>query len=255
MSTGNQPLLHRNVVAPQDQQEAQVNDERPTYEQLMMQVSTEQERYRNLQSYHDKTRTGLEKQVSDLRTQSSTFVPPKTEEEMNLFRQEHADLYGTIETMLHQKQEASLSGIKQDLQAAKAREAIAQIRLAHPDCYEIFNSEHFQVWATEQGPEMQAWVNEEHDASKVIRALTYYKAMASRQLSNGMTQSKQYEMNNSSSAAAESVNTRSSVSHNHTTLDNQPRAFTRAQISKMHINEYEANREAIAQSAAAGMIR
>lgn len=255
MQEGNKPLLQRDDLANQPEQEAQVNGEQPTYEQLMTKLKTEQERYRNLQSYHDKTRIGLERQVNELRNKSNSFVPPKTEEELELFKQEHADLYGTIETMVYRQQESSLEDIKRDLKEAKVREAASQIRLAHPDCYEIFNSEHFQEWAAEQGPEMQAWINEEQDSSKVIRALTYYKAMTSPKIPEGTVQKQNYEMNNSLGVAAQSINTRSSVGHNHTNLDNQPRSFTRAQIAKMHIKEYEANQQEIEAAAAAGLIR
>lgn len=217
-----------------------------TYEELLGLNTTLTKRYKDLQSHHDKVRVDLEGKNQVLRDKSVVFTPPKTEEELALFKTENPDFYGVIESVAHNMSAQSMKSLQATVDAAQATTAMAEIRAAHPDFAEIFNSDPFKAWANDQGPEIQAWINEDKDSSKVIRALSYYKAMTSTQAPVAPTQYIE-------PSASELVRTQGSAVN--TQAEGQPLRFTREQIAKMHPTEYAANHEAIAFAAANGLIQ
>lgn len=197
-----------------------------------------EERYKNLQSYADKT-------IAQLKKQTTVFTPPKTTEELEEFKKSNPDWMGVIETVAYQIASNSIKPLQEELKGTKIREAAAQIRAAHPDFIDIYNSEDFKQWASEQGSEIQSWISEEEDSSKVIRALNYYKAMRSPQVSLAPTQYQE-------PSAARQVSTHGSVVTPQGS--ESPRRFTRAQIARMHPAEYEKNEKAILQAQRLGLI-
>jgi hypothetical protein len=203
-----------------------------------------EKRYKDLQSYADKTRVGLETENDRLRQETTLFTPPKTFEELEDFRRDNPDWMGVIETVAHDIASNSIATLQEDVNTAKANTAAQELRNAHPDVHAIYESEHFKQWANDQGPEIQAWIHEEYDASKVIRALNYYKAMSSQ----APVAPTQYN----EPSASQAVRTHGSVV---TPQTETPRAmFTREQINRMHPDEYERNFEAIKAQAQAGML-
>ncbi|WGH49989.1 hypothetical protein [Pseudoalteromonas phage vB_PtuP_Slicky01] len=205
-----------------------------------------EKRYKDLQSYADKTRVSLERQIGELRQQATSFVAPRTKEELELFKQQNPDHFGTIETVADMMIQDRIAPLQQELRSAKQRQALAQIREAHPDFATIVNSPEFQAWAEQEGPEIQAWLEEEIDASKPIRALTYYKAVAGYNRQAPVVQPTQ------DYSAAQAVNLRGG-SPNPTGTEGL-RSYTRDQIERMSVVEYEANIESIQRAHAAGLI-
>ena len=45
-----------------------------------------EKRYKDLQSYSDKTKLGLQGRISDLEAKATVFTPPKTAEELEVFK-------------------------------------------------------------------------------------------------------------------------------------------------------------------------
>lgn len=225
-------------------QEQTVDNPEISTEPVQEQVIDWEKRYKDLQSFHDKSRVGWEKDKEQLRKQASVFVPPKTEEELATFKQDNPDWFGVIETVAHDIASNSIKDIKQDLDAQKEEAAVAQIRVAHPDVAEVTSSEDFNQWAAEQGPDIQSWLADTQDASKVIRALNYYKAMRSS--------APQVSTAQPNTSAAQAVSTHGSVVTPQTS--ESPKRFSRAQINRMHPDEYEANIEAIKFAAQNGLI-
>lgn len=216
------------------------NPESPTQEQVI----DWEKRYKDLQSFHDKSRVGWEKEKEELRKQTNVFVPPKSPEELEAFRQENPDWYGVVETVAHSIATNSIKDIQAELDAQKEQVAIDQIRAAHPDVAAITSSEDFNQWAAEEGPEIQAWLADTKDASKVIRALNYYKAMRSP--------APQVHSTPADTSAAQAVSTHGSVVTPNTS--EQPMRFTRAQINAMHVDEFEALKDKIEEAARLGLI-
>lgn len=218
-----------------------INPETPAQEQVI----DWEKRYKDLQSHYDKNRVEWEKQKAELRKQSSVFVPPKTPEELEAFRNENPDWMGVIETVAQGIASNSIQDIQKDIDAQKEQVAIEKIRAAHPDVSEVTSSDDFNQWATEQGPEIQAWLQDTKDASKVIRALNYYKAMRSPAPKAPDVPADTY--------GAQAVSTHGSVVTPQTS--SQPRVFTRAQIAAMHVDEYAKYQEEIEQASRLGLIK
>ncbi len=201
-----------------------------------------EKRYKDLQSYADKNRVGLEAENQRLRKATTVFTPPKTPEELASFRTENPDWMGVIETVAHDIASNSIQTLQQDVNKAKQTAAASEIVAAHPDAMAILSSPEFDQWANDQGPEIQAWLKDEFDSSKVIRSINYYKAMSSH-ASSVPTQYNE-------PSAAQAVSTHGSVVTPQT--QELPRRFTREQINRMHPDEYEANFEAIKAFAQSG---
>lgn len=201
-----------------------------------------EKRYKDLQSYADKTRVGLESENERLRKATTVFTPPKTPEDLAKFRSENPDWFGVIETVAHDIASNSISALQSDVNKAKQTAAASEIVAAHPDAMQILNSPEFEQWANDQGPEIQAWLRNELDSSPVIRVLNYYKAMSS----HAPVAPTQYN----EPSAAEAVRTHGSVVTPQTEVI--PKRFTREQINRMHPDEYERNYEAIKAQAQAG---
>ena len=214
-----------------------------TLEELQAQLVVSNKRYTDLQSHHDKTRTGLESQVNRLQKESIVFTPPKTAEELADFKVSNPDWMGVIETVAHDIAANSIKPIQEDLNTAKSAKAAAELLQAHPDAVAISQTEEFKQWATAQGSDIQSWLNDEYDSAKVIRALNYYKAMSSYQSAPTRTEP----------SAADAVSTHGSVVTPQTL--GQPKVFTREQIEKMNQHEYAANLEAIQVAYTNGLIR
>lgn len=221
-------------------QEGQIPQGQGTPEQ---QVDWEK-RYKDLQSYSDRNRAILEAELKQLRKSNTVFTPPKTPEELEAFKRENPDWMGVIETVAHQIASTSVAPLQAEVNRSKAQAAAAQLLAAHPDVADIYASEDFKQWASEQGAEIQGWLEEEHDATKVIRALNYYKAMR--------RPSVQHVETNSPAHAAAAVRTHGSVVTPRT--ETIQRRFTRQEINRMHPDEYKANYEAIMAQAQAGLL-
>ncbi len=201
-----------------------------------------EKRYKDLQSYADKTRVGLESENLRLRKEATVFTPPKTAEELQTFRTENPDWMGVIETVAHDIASNSIASLQEDVNKAKQTAAASEIVAAHPDAMTILSSPEFDQWANNQGPEIQRWLKNEVDSAPVIRALNYYKAMSSQ----APVAPTQYN----EPSAAQAVRTHGSVVTPQTEVI--PQRFTREQINRMHPDEYERNYEAIKAQAQAG---
>jgi hypothetical protein len=201
-----------------------------------------EKRYKDLQSHHDKVRVQLSQENETLKKVSTVFTPPKTPEELAAFKMENPDWMGVIETVAHDIASNSIQPIQDKLRETQEREAVATILSAHPDFPQIVETPDFNQWVDEQGPEIQAWLSETQDASKVIRAINYYKAMRPQ----APVASPQYQP-----SAAHAVSTQDSVGN---PGNPKARSFSRREIANMHPNEYEKNQEAIMKASRLGLI-
>lgn len=209
-----------------------------------------EKRYKDLQSYSDKTKLGLQGRISDLEAKASVFTPPKTAEELEVFKGENPDWMGVIETVAHNMAASSIQDLTAKVHKAEQVSAAEQLRAAHPDFAEIYQSEQFKAWASAQDESIQNWIKEENDAAPVIRALNYYKAMnATVSQQTQAIEPNQYQEN----TAANAVSTSGSVVS--PAGEAQARSFTVEEINAMHPDVYEQNAEAINIAHKAGLIR
>ena len=203
-----------------------------------------QKRYTDLQSYKDKEINGLKDRLARSEANATVFTPPKTAEELEAFGKQNPDWMGVIETAAHNIVAKNIQPIQEELNLAKANTAAAELLAVHPDVGTLTQTPDFNQWATEQGPEIQAWLADELDASKVIRAINYYKAMRS---TNPVVPTHPQDL-----SAAQAVSTHGSVVTPQTS--EQAKRYSKAAINKMHPDEYERNYEAIKFASRNGLL-
>ena len=144
-------------------------------------------RYDDLKKHYDsklnefKTR---EQELLEEATKNRTdYQAPKTEEELEQFKNEYPDVYEVVETVAHLQSESKAKVLEERLSKLQQREQQlirqdAEKRLVerHPDFDNIRNSDEFHGWATEQPQSIQDWVySNSDDADLASRALDLFK--------------------------------------------------------------------------------
>ena len=145
-------------------------------------------RYDDLKKHYDSTINKHKDELKSLRTQleSSTtqFVPPKSKEELEAWRQEYPDVYDMVSTIAMDKattQTAELENKYKDIQLqqeqiAKEKAEVELLKL-HPDFNDIRSQDDFHNWAEQQDPTIQGWLYENTSNAKLAaRAIDLYKA-------------------------------------------------------------------------------
>ena len=144
-------------------------------------------RYDDLKKHYDSTIQKHKDELQSLRTQlesnAKQFVPPKSKEELEAWRQEYPDVYDMVETIAMNKattQTAELESKYKNLQIqqeqiAKEKAEVELLKL-HPDFNDIRANDDFHAWAEQQDPTIQGWLYENTSNSKLAaRAIDLYK--------------------------------------------------------------------------------
>ena len=144
-------------------------------------------RYDDLKKHYDSTINKHKEELQSLRTQlesnTTQFVPPKSKEELEAWRKEYPDVYDMVETIAINKattQTADLETKYKDLklqqeQIAKEKAEVELLKL-HPDFNDIRANDDFHAWAEQQDPTIQGWLYENTSNSKLAaRAIDLYK--------------------------------------------------------------------------------
>ena len=143
-----------------------------------------EKRYKDLQSFQSKRENELRGKIKDLESTDSSFTAPTTPEQMEVFKDEHSEVYNMMLTLAHQKASEATEGINAQLQTYEEErmmtefvEAQSRIKATHPDFIEVVQSAHFQEWAQSQPLQVQEWIyNNPDDPDMAIIALDRYKA-------------------------------------------------------------------------------
>lgn len=219
-------------------------------------------RYDDLKKHYDDKVSQFKQREQQLTAQQRASQPqyeaPKTEEQLQKFKQEYPDLYETVETVAYLESEKQVKELQSQLSAVQQREndimrreAEAGLKQAHPDFEDIRGSDEFHGWAKEQPEQIQDWVYKNSlDATLASKAITLYK------LENGLTtpgkQSKRSQNKQSSSkaSAADLVSTKT------TTVDAaQPqRIWTEREITAMPMDQFDRFEEEINQAITEGRV-
>lgn len=219
--------------------------------------STYEKRWKDLKKHYDQEVTSLRQQLRELQD-TNDFVAPKTEEELQAFRQKYPEFYDVILSVAYEhgkkfgeKTSSRVEDLEKRLFEAEQEKAFKEIEKAHPDYLETVYSDEFMTWLDEQDTVIQSWVKENsNNAGNFIRTLDLYK------LDKGIVKTapkrKASGSNNSSasSSAAEAVSTGSSVSVG----DTGKRVWSKAEISKMSDKDFEKYEEEIMQAMVEGRI-
>ena len=144
-------------------------------------------RYDDLKKHYDSKLNEFKSREQELieeATKNRTeYVAPKSEEELEEFKNNYPDVYEVVETVAHLQSESKAKVLEERLSKLQERERElvqqdAEKRLVekHPDFEDIRNSDDFHDWAKEQPKSIQDWIySNVDDADLASRALDLFK--------------------------------------------------------------------------------
>ena len=142
-------------------------------------------RYDDLKKHYDNKLNEFKNREEELinQVQQPEYTAPKTEEELEQFKNDYPDVYEVVETVAHMQSESKAKVLEERLSKLQEREndlirQDAEKRLVerHPDFEDIRNSDDFHGWAKEQPESIQDWIySNADDADLASRALDLFK--------------------------------------------------------------------------------
>ena len=142
-------------------------------------------RYDDLKKHYDNKLNEFKSREEELinQVQQPEYTAPKTEEELEKFKNDYPDVYEVVETVAHMQSESKAKVLEERLSKLQEREndlirQDAEKRLVerHPDFEDIRNSDDFHGWAKEQPESIQSWIySNADDADLASRALDLFK--------------------------------------------------------------------------------
>ena len=144
-------------------------------------------RYDDLKKHYDSKLNEFrirEQELLEEATKNRTeYKAPKTEEELEQFKNNYPDVYEVVETVAHLQSESKAKVLEERLSKLQEREnqlirkdAETWLMEKHPDFEDIRNSDDFHTWAKEQPESIQKWIySNTQDADLASRALDLFK--------------------------------------------------------------------------------
>ena len=230
------------------QQQATLEEEAPEEEQAQPQKRANyKKRYDDLKRHYDQRVSEFKQREEELqamaRSSQPSYEPPKTEEELEAFKQEYPDLYSTVESVAHMQSQRQVADLEAQLQSIRQRESEVMRREAettlkdrHPDYEDLRGSDEFHAWAKEQPEQIQEWIyNNPNNVTLAVKAIDLYK------MENGITQTKsQSRPLPQVGSAADIVSTKT------TSIDaKQPKIWTEREIAAMSLDQFDRYEEEI----------
>ena len=213
-------------------------------------------RYDDLKRHHDKTVNSLRTKNQELLEEASVnrteYIAPKTEEELEEFKQSYPEVYEVVETVAHLQSESKAKVLEERLSRLQEREleisqqeAVKRLREKHPDFEDIKNSEDFHNWAKEQPQSIQDWVySNANDADLATRALDLFK----NDLGIGVPEKKKSSSKKTKSAA-------DMVSTKTTNVEpQQQKIWSEKEIAAMSMAEFDKHESEISEAMVQGRI-
>ena len=210
-------------------------------------------RYDDLKRHYDAKLEEFKTKEQELRSQAqANYVPPKSVEELEKFKQEHPDFYAVAETVAHLQSDEKTKILEDkiaELQGNEIKlrkgEAERRLRERHPDFDDIRNSDDFHSWAKEQPQSIQDWIyNNAEDADLASRALDLFKKDLGIELPSVKPVSQKPVQ-----SAADMVSTKT------TTVDpKQERVWTEKEINALSMDEFDKYEKEISDAMQEGRI-
>ena len=213
-------------------------------------------RYDDLKKHYDSKLNEFKSREQELLEQAAenrpNYVAPKSQEDLEKFREEYPDVYEVVETVSHLQAEEKSKDLKEKIERLQAREqellrkdAEKRLMDKHPDFEDIRNSDDFHGWAKEQPKSIQDWVyNNADDADLASRALDLFKKDIGMDVAPKKSRSKQ-----SNKSAADMVSTKTT-----SVEPQQEKIWTEREIAKMSIAEFDKHEAEISQAMQEGRI-
>ena len=222
------------------QPQATLDEEAPEEEESQPRKRTNyKKRYDDLKRHYDQKLSEFKQREEELTAMAQSaqprYEPPKSEEELESFKQEYPDLYNTVESVAHMQSQRQVADLEAQLQAMRQREseilrreAEATLHQRHPDFEDIRGDKEFHAWAKEQPEQIQEWIYKNPDnVTLASKAIDLYK------LETGKTQTKQQSRPKPKGSAADMVSTKT------TNIDaGQPKIWTEREIAAMSLDQF-----------------
>ena len=180
------------------------------------------------------------------------YSPPKSEEELESFKQEYPDLYNTVETVAHMQSQRQVADLEAQLQSMRQREsevlrreAESTLKQRHPDFEDLRGDDDFHEWAKEQPEQIQDWIyNNPDNVTLASKAIDLYK------LETGKSQTQsQPRKQRPQGSAADMVSTKT------TSVDSkQPKIWTEREIAAMSLDQFDRYEDEIKQAMMEGRV-
>ena len=213
-------------------------------------------RYDDLKRHYDQKLSEFKQREQELTAMAQaaqpSYKPPKSEEELESFKQEYPDLYNTVESVAHMQSQRQVADLEAQLQAMRQREseilrreAEATLHQQHPDFEDIRGDKEFHAWAKTQPEQIQEWVyNNPDNVALASKAIDLYK------LETGKSQTKQQSKPKPQGSAADMVSTKT------TNIDanNQPKIWTEREIAAMSLDQFDRFEDEIKQAMIEGRV-
>jgi len=231
-------------------------EEAPEEEAQPRKRTNYKKRYDDLKKHYDQKLAEFKQTEQELRAEAMqaqpAYSPPKSEEELESFKQEYPDLYNTVETVAHMQSQRQVADLEAQLQSMRQREsevlrreAESTLKQRHPDFEDLRGDEDFHEWAKEQPEQIQDWIYKNPDnVTLASKAIDLYK------LETGKSQTQsQPRQRRPQGSAADMVSTKT------TSVDSkQPKIWTEREIAAMSLDQFDRHEDDIKQAMMEGRV-
>lgn len=209
---------------------------------------TYRKRFIDLKQYYDKTVGEQRQQISALEVTASNAAP-QTQEELEAFKNKNPEMFATMESMLNNNNngmtESRVAELETMLAKSRQETAMKDIQSKHSDFYEVVADPSWQAWVDKQPESVVSMVRGNTDnAQSFIRALDLYKFDKGGAANNTASTSNNTYNQPYQSSAADAVTNLGGVDGS-TVGETSKRIWTRSEINKLSIAEYEMFKEDI----------
>ena len=231
-------------------------EEAPEEEAQPRKRTNYKKRYDDLKKHYDHKLNEFRQKEDELRAMAQAaqpaYQPPKSEEELETFKQEYPDLYNTVETVAHMQSQRQVADLEAQLQSMRQREsevlrreAESTLKQRHPDFEDLRGDDDFHEWAKEQPEQIQDWIyNNPDNVTLASKAIDLYK------LETGKSQTQsQPRKQRPQGSAADMVSTKT------TSVDSkQPKIWTEREIAAMSLDQFDRYEDEIKQAMMEGRV-
>ena len=213
-------------------------------------------RYDDLKKHYDSKLNEFKSREQELieeATKNRTeYKAPKTEEELEQFKNQYPDVYEVVETVAHMQSETKAKVLEERLSKLQEREnqlvrqdAEKRLMERHPDFEDIRNSDDFHGWAKEQPKVIQDWIySNVNDADLASRALDLFKKDFGIDIPKAKSSSKPTRK-----SAADMVSTKTT-----SVEPKQQRVWSEKEIAAMSVAEFDKFEKEISDAMQEGRI-
>jgi hypothetical protein len=213
-------------------------------------------RYDDLKRHYDSKLNEFKSREQELIEEATSnrteYKAPKSEEELEEFKNNYPDVYEVVETVAHLQSETKAKVLEERLSKLQEREnqlvrqdAEKRLMKRHADFEDIRNSDDFHEWAKEQHSSIQAWVyDNDNDADLASRALDLFKRDFGIDLPKAKSNSRQTRK-----SAADMVSTKTKSIE-----PNQQKVWSEKEIAAMSVAEFDKFEKEISDAMQEGRI-